>query len=308
LNIVFFGTPDFATASLEALLAGGHTVPLVVTQPDQPSGRGRKLSEPSVKRFARTRGIPVLQPGRVRDEGFLRTLRDAGAKLFVVAAYGRILPAELLAIPDLILNVHASLLPKWRGAAPIARSILAGEAETGVSIMRLVLELDAGDVLLRKGTTIGENESAGELTGRLSKLGGEALLEALDVVARGEARFTPQDRGNVTFAPPVKAEEGRIDWARSVRDIHNQVRAFNPWPGAFTCDGKQRIKLWRTERTTGQRQGEATGTLRAEPGGLQVAAGDGWLRILELQREGKARQEVRSFLPGYPLATVSRWL
>lgn len=307
MSVVFFGTPEFAAASLEAVLASRRKVSLVVTQPDRPAGRGRKVTEPPVKRFAIANDLPTEQPKKLRDESFLRTLRGTQSKLFIVAAYGRILPPEILAIPGLILNVHASLLPRWRGAAPIARAILAGDAKTGISIMKLVQELDAGDVLLQRETGIGTDETCGELTERLSKLGGEILIEALELIECGKARFTPQDVSRITLAPAVSAEEAKIDWGRSAQEIHNQARAFNPWPGAFATDGKQRIKVWRTEITDEKTKGVAPGTLKTEKDRLWVATGDRWLEVSELQREGKARQGAESFLPGYSIATVKQW-
>jgi methionyl-tRNA formyltransferase len=307
LNVVFFGTPDFAVVSLDALRRGGHAVSLVVTQPDQPAGRGRKLSEPAVKRYATLHGLPVIQPRKMRDETFLARLRSEKADLFVVAAYGRILPAGVLSIPPVILNVHASILPRWRGAAPIERAILAGDEGTGISIMRIVPELDAGDLLLVRPTPIGGEETGGELTDRLALLGGEALLEGLELLARGEGVFVPQDPARVTFAPPLIPAEARIDWSAPAREIHDRVRAFHPRPGAFTSDDRQKIKLFRTRRTGERADGKLPGALCVGKGELRVATGDEWLSVLEVQREGKSRQEIGSFLPGYPVASGARW-
>ncbi|MFH1263497.1 MAG: methionyl-tRNA formyltransferase [Pseudomonadota bacterium] len=307
MKIVFFGTPPFAAASLEALVTRGHEIPLVVTQPDRPAGRGRRVSEPAVKTAAAARGLHVIQPAKMRDESLWSGLRETKAKLFVVAAYGRILPPEILSIPEWSLNVHASLLPRWRGAAPIARAIAAGDRTTGISIMRLVQELDAGDVMLREETAIGPEETCGELTERLAGLGARALLAALEKVEAGTAEFTPQDRSLVTLAPPVTAEEGEIDWKRPSEEIANRVRAFNPWPSAFTTDGRQRIKLFRTAPTEEPSGTASPGSLRWLKNRLWVATGNGWLELKELQREGKARQGISSFLPGYPISPGMQW-
>jgi methionyl-tRNA formyltransferase len=307
LKIIFFGTPSFATASLKALVTRGHEIPLVVTQPDRPAGRGRKVSEPAVKTAAVAYGLRVIQPAKMRDENLWDALRETKAKFFVVAAYGRILPGEILAIPELTLNVHASLLPRWRGAAPIARAIAAGDPTTGISIMRLVAELDAGDVMLREETPIGPEETGGELTARLAGLGARALLAALEKVEAGTAEFTPQDRSFVTLAPPVKAEEGEVDWNRPSMEIHNHVRAFHPWPSAFTTDGRQRIKIFRTAPTQEPSGTAPPGSLRWLKNRLWVATGDRWLELKELQREGKARQGISSFLPGYSISPGTRW-
>lgn len=307
MKIVFFGTPDFATASLKALVDAKHEISLVVTQPDRRAGRGQKMSQSSVKRFALAQGLPLEQPMKMRDEAFHEKLRSIGAQVFVVAAYGRLLPTAILSISETILNVHASLLPRWRGAAPIARSILTGDSTTGISIMRIVEELDAGDVLLREEIPIGENETAGGLTDRLATLGGEALLGSLKKVEEGSAKFTPQDSSKVTFAPQVKSEEGKIDWSRSAQEIHNQVRAFNPWPGTVTSDGKQHLKIFQTRVTKESSSETPVGTLRGEKGRLWVSTNDCWIEVIEVQREGKKRQETKHFLPGYAVSTVRQW-
>ncbi len=305
--IVFFGTPSFAVASLEALLKSGRKVPLVITQPDRPSGRGRKLSPPPVKLFCEAHGIPFQQPSKMKALSFHDELRSVGAPLFVVAAYGRILPPAILSIPTLTLNVHASLLPRWRGAGPIEHAILAGDATTGISIMRLVEEMDAGDILLRKETPIGENETAGELSERLAVLGGKALIEALDVMDHGTEHFEAQDMSQVTFSPPIEVNEAKLDWNRPALEVHHRVSAMNPRPGAHTSDGKWRIKIWRTTLTDQDVGKSRPGEIRAHSGKLEIATQDRWIEIVEIQREGKSRQQTTQFLAGYSVGEGQRW-
>jgi methionyl-tRNA formyltransferase len=306
-NIVFFGTPPLAVASLKAIQESGRRISLVITQPDRPVGRGQKMTSPAVKRFCQEHGLSVLQPKKMKDAEFLRQLQDTGSKIFVVAAYGRILPKAILDIPEMTLNVHGSLLPRWRGAAPIARAILAGERQTGITIMRLVEEMDAGDYCHQHTIEILPNETTEELTIRLSKVGGEAIVEALNQVDRGTAKFKAQDISKVTFAPPIQSEEGIIQWNRLAQEIHNQVRALNPWPGTFVSDGQQRIKIHKTQMTENPSAASVPGTLRFEKHRLFVSTADIWLEVLELQREGKVRQAAASFIPGYLHSKVSRW-
>lgn len=305
-RVVFFGTPDFAVPALRALLKSGREVSLVVTQPDRPAGRGRKLKMPAVKRFALKHDLPVIAPTRLKDPEVLPSIQEAGAKVFVVAAYGRILPKAILDLAP-ALNVHASLLPAWRGAAPIVRAIWAGDRETGVSIMRLVQALDAGDVLLQKRLSIGADETTGELSQRLSELGAEALIESLGLLDQGRAVFSPQDDRVASYAHMLEAKEGRISWEASAQEIHNQVRAMNPQPGAYTTDGRQRIKLYRTARSQEGRSDARPGRPKATKRKLWIACGDEWLEILELQKEGKTRQGAADFLSGYHALENVRW-
>ncbi len=306
-NIVFFGTPLFSERSLKAILNSGRHVSLVVTQPDRPHGRGLTICSPPLKKFCLENNLAIEQPRRLKTQEFVNKIFLTQSKLFVVVAYGRILPATLLQIPQMTLNVHASLLPRWRGAAPIARSILSGDTSTGISIMKLVEELDAGDILLQMQTPIGPDETTGELTEKLAQLGARALIESLDLIDSGDVAFTAQDPHKVTHAPPLATEESRIDWNRSSQEIHNMVRAFNPSPGAYTSDEKWRVKIFRTARTDEPTLGEIPGTLRIQKSRLSVVTKDKWLEILEVQREGKERQLIPSFLCGYPDKGGVRW-
>lgn len=306
-NIVFFGTPQLAVSSLDAILQSGRQVSLVVSQPDRPVGRGQRLAPTPIKIFAQSKGLNVIQPKKMKDPTLWAQLEKTHSKLFVVAAYGRILPAGLLDVPEMTINVHASLLPRWRGAAPIARTIQAGDKVTGISIMKIVAELDAGDFCLQKSLDVHPEETTKELTERLSVLGGEAVVEALELIEKGKACFVAQDKRLVTFAPPIEKKEATVNWANPAETIHNQVRAFNPWPGADTTDGIQRIKLHRTRLCGISTDGAPAGTLKATKEQLWVAAANEWLEIIELQREGRIRQPAKSFLQGYPIREGTLW-
>ena len=298
MRLVFFGTPDFAVPSLRALLASRHAVVGVVCQPDRPAGRGQHLAVPPVKRVAAEAGVPVLQPEKVRTVEFLDALRAWMPELIVVAAYGRILPAAILDLPPHgCVNVHASLLPKYRGAAPIQWAILRGEPATGITIMQMVEEMDAGGILLQRDTAIGPAETGGELQTRLAQLGADLLLEALDRLEGGTLRPTPQDEAAATFAPMIHKEDGRIDWSRPAVEIARAVRAFNPWPSAFTTLGGKVLKIHSAHAVEG-RATPIPGTVLAVADGLAVATGKGRLVVGELQVEGRKRLLVRDFVRG----------
>jgi len=284
-------------ASLEALLKSGRQVPLVVTQPDRPAGRGRKMKSPEVKEYALTHGIEVLQPTKMKNSEFLRKLSGLHVDLFVVAAFGRILPEGLLDIPRKTINVHASLLPRWRGASPIQRAVVAGDERSGVSIMEIVPELDAGAVCHRVETDIDLHETAGELEARLAPLGGKALVEALDLLQDGKANFVPQEPSLVTFAPLLAKSEGEVSWGRPAKDVHNQIRGLNPWPGAYAMVGGRRIKFQESKLTHQATQALA-GTVQTKEDHFRVACQDEWLEILKLQPEGKKVQSAPEFLRG----------
>ena len=244
LRIVFMGTPDFAVPCLARILADGYTVPGVFTQPDKPKNRGHKLAFSPVKEYAITENIPVYQPVSMRDEGALDLVRELAPELTVVAAYGKLLPEDILNVPPYgSVNVHSSLLPKYRGAAPINWAILNGETETGVSIMYMAKELDAGDVILQKSTPIGAEENAQSLTVRLAELGAEALSEAVAALAAGTAQRTPQDESRQTYASMLSREMSPVDWSRSAHEIACQVRGLIPWPCAATDVERTERKL-----------------------------------------------------------------
>lgn len=296
MSIVFFGTPSFAVPSLEALLKSGEHLPLAVTQPDRPGGRGHKLIPPAVKEFALSKNISVIQPLKMRDPELHNKLRSINPEFFVVAAYGRILPKELLDIPSKgCINVHGSLLPKYRGAAPIQRALLAGDAVTGITIMKMDEGLDTGDVILIKEAQINDSDTSESMFERLSILGAEALVEALAGLRNGSLIPHPQ-QGEPSYAPPLKKDEGRIDWSRSAREIFNFVRGMHPWPSAFTFLGSERIKILKASAEEGI---SAPGVIESASGGrLLVGTGSGLINIDELQPAGKGPMQARSFISG----------
>jgi methionyl-tRNA formyltransferase len=307
VRIVYFGTPAFAVPPLRALLDAGHDVVLVVTQPDRPAGRGRRSQEPAVKTFARERGLEVGQPEKVRDPAFVERIRALAPDAFAVAAYGKILPKALLDVPPLgAVNVHGSLLPRHRGAAPIQRAILAGDPTTGVTIMLMNERMDAGDVLAMREMPIEPEDTAETLSQRMSEIGAAALVETLDAWRRGAIRPVAQREDEATFAPLVTKDEGEIDWTRSAVAIERAVRAFSPWPGAYTWAGGKILKIHRAT-TRSDAEAAAPGMIRSASGAeLAVATGDGILVALEVQLEGRKRLSVREFLSGGGLRGVSR--
>ena len=302
---IFFGTPSFAVPTLKGLLEGPDEVVAVVTQPDRKKGRGQRVAFSAVKEEAllnRTREILLFQPERVREETFQGNLRDLRPDLFVVAAYGQILPKSLLEIPRYgAVNVHASLLPKYRGAAPIAWAILKGERVTGVTIMRMDEGMDTGDILSQKEIPLEDGETAETLHDKLASLGAPLLLETVSRMKRGEVTPIRQDSSQVTYAPPLKKEDGRIDWRREAVEIDRQVRAFNPWPGAYTLVEEQFLKIYRGE-VRGEKPGGNVGkVLWVGMDFIEVGTGGGSFLIKEVQREGKKRMTIREFLTGHPV-------
>ena len=286
MRIVFFGTPEFAVPALDTV-AGEHEVVLVVAQPDKPAGRGMKLQAPAVAVRARELGLPLAQPPKIRNAEFLDSLRALDADCGVVIAYGKILPAALLEIPRHgFVNVHASVLPRWRGAAPIQRSIEAGDRVTGVTIMRVDEELDHGPMLAIETLEIGADERTPDLSRRLSALGAQALLPVLQQLANGTAVETPQDHERATIAPKIAKEEGAVTLEESAQSVYDRFRAFDPWPGIYTVVNGETLKL------TEVRPADGTGparTVLAIDHGVVIACGSGALRIDELQRPGKPR-------------------
>ena len=302
MRILFMGTPDFAVASLKRLVEDGHDICGVFTQPDKPKNRGHKLAFSPVKEYALSLDLAVYQPLKMRDGEAMSIVEELAPELIVVAAYGKILPEDILNYPKYgSINVHSSLLPKYRGAAPINWAILDGEAETGVSIMYMAKELDAGDVILQKATAIGEDEDALALTTRLAELGAEALAEAVEGLKNGTASRTPQDGSKQTYASMLSKEMSPIDWSRPARAIDCQVRGLIPWPCASTELAGQRFKVYRT--APGRKTDNAPGTiLAAGKMGIEVACGDGQsLCITELQAEGGKRMAASAYLLGHPI-------
>lgn len=294
------GTPDFAVASLEALLEAGYNVIGVVTQPDRPVGRKQVLTPPPVKEAALRHGLPVLQPEKIKVEEALEEVLALSPDLIVTAAYGQILPKRLLDAPKHgCINVHASLLPKYRGGAPIHKSIVEGEKESGVTIMYMVEALDAGDMLSKVVVPIEERDTVGLLHDKLAAAGSALLMETIPQLFAGSIEAQPQNHDEATFAPNIKRADERIDWTRTAEQIYNQVRGLNPWPVAFTSYQGKVWKLWWVEKLLGKAAGNEPGTIVArEEDGLIVACGDGAVKITELQPEGKKRMSALDFLRG----------
>jgi methionyl-tRNA formyltransferase len=310
LRVAFFGTPEFAIPTLSRLLDAGFPVVAAVTQPDRPRGRGQKPSPGPVKLLAAQRGIPVLQPERLRHEDFLRALAATAPDIGVVAAYGKILPEPVLSLPPLgLVNVHASLLPRWRGASPVHRAVMAGDAETGVSIMRIVKELDAGAVFAMARRAIGPEETSGEVERDLALLGAGLLPEVLASIQRGDASLTPQDSTQITYAPLLTKEEGRLDWREPAAALHNRIRGLHPWPHAFTFLRGARVIVLRSLAPDpgGQTRGAPGEILAVHPGHLEVATGAGTLRVTQLQAEGRRALPAREFSAGVRLAPGARF-
>ena len=295
------GTPDFAAVTLEALIAAGHEICGVLTQPDKPRNRNKVTYSP-VKECALAHGIPVYQPLTAKDAETQALVESLHPELTVVVAYGQILPQKLLDVPKFgSVNVHASLLPKYRGAAPIQWAVLDGEAETGVSLMYMTRRLDAGDVIATVRTAIGAEETAPELWDRLAKLGGELLVATIPHLQDGTASRTPQDESVFTYAPMLTKAMSPVDWNRSAAAIHNQIRGLQPWPCAVAEIDGRLCKLFRAE-IGGETKAVPSTILRADKQGIEVACGDGRsLRILELQGEGGKRMNAASYLNGHPI-------
>ena len=302
MRILFMGTPDFAVASLRRLVEDGHEICGVFTQPDKPKNRGHKMMPTPIKEYALSQGLAVYQPTKMRDGSALALVQELAPQLIVVAAYGRILPEEILNTPQLgSINVHSSILPKYRGAAPINWAILNGDRVTGVTIMYMAKELDAGDIILCRETSIDPEEDAPALTSRLADLGAEALHEAVERLSNGTATRTPQDHDRFTYAPMLTRELSEIDWCRSARQIHDQVRGLIPWPCAKTVLVGGTVKVFRT--ALGGSTHAAPGTiLSADKRGIAVACGDEQsLFITELQPEGGKRMAASAYLAGHPI-------
>jgi methionyl-tRNA formyltransferase len=298
LRIVYFGTPQFAVPTLRALLESRHQVVALVSQPDRPKGRGLHLQPTPTRQLAEPRGVPVLQPLRLKDETFLQAVRDRRPDLGVVAAYGRILPDALLQVPRLgMINVHASLLPAYRGAAPVHRAVIAGDPETGVSIMRVVSELDAGPVFATVRTPIEEDATSVDVESRLAELGAMLLVDVVDHIAAGRAVEIPQDHARATYAPKITREEGRIDWSLPAASVHNLVRGLQPWPMVSIWIGGMRHLVHRT-KVCGEPAPGAAGTIvEAARGRLTIAAGGGSsIDVLKIQPEGRRVMTASEFL------------
>jgi methionyl-tRNA formyltransferase len=297
VRVVFFGTPEPAALALEALLQSPHEVAAVVTQPDRPRGRGRAVEPSPVKRAAQAAGLPVLQPETPKEEGFARSLREHRPEALAVVAYGHILPVAVLEVAP-ALNVHFSSLPRYRGAAPVQRALMDGVGETGVSVFLLEPTLDTGPVVLSEKVAVGDEETAGELLGRLAPIGARLLISSLNLLATASVKPQPQDDAEASPAPKIKPEEARIDWSLPADRIANVVRGLNPSPGAWTSFRGKRLSVWRARASDGDASPPGV-IMPRDRDRLVIAAGRGSVELIEVQPEGKRRMTAAEFARGY---------
>lgn len=311
LRIIFAGTPDFAARHLDALLTSGHQIVGVFTQPDRPAGRGKKLMPGPVKVLAETHGVPVFQPASLRPEENQKLVADLNADVMVVVAYGLILPKAVLDMPRLgCVNVHGSLLPRWRGAAPIQRALWAGDAETGVTIMKMDVGLDTGDMLYKLACPITAEDTSATLYDKLADLGPQGLIETLQQLADNTATPEVQDEAQVTYAEKLSKEEARIDWSLSAAQLERCIRAFNPWPMSWLMIDEQPVKVWKASVINGNASAERGTIIDASKNGIQVTTGEGILNLESLQPAGKKAMSAQDllnsrrewFIPGNRLA------
>ena len=303
MKLVYMGTPDFAVPPLTALVEAGHEVAAVVTQPDKPKGRGKAVLMTPVKEKALSYGIPVYQPARIKkDEEFLKTLREINPDAIVVAAFGQILPKEILELPKYgCVNIHASLLPKYRGAAPIQWAVIDGEKESGITTMMMDVGLDTGDMLDRTVIPLAEDETGGSLFEKLSRAGGPLILKTLEALENGTAVRTKQPEEGATYAGMLDKSLGNIDWTQSAAKIERLIRGLNPWPSAYTGYKGKTMKLWAADVLEGTFEGVPGEIIKVEKERFLVRTGDGALAVKELQLEGKTRMDAASFLRGFSL-------
>jgi len=295
IPLIFMGSPSVAVTILQRLLDAHYEITAVVTQPDKPAGRGQKLSPPPVKIFAEEKGLKVLQPVKIKTPEFLEEIKKYPAQALIVAAYGKILPREILELTPHPLNVHFSLLPKYRGASCVAQAILNGDVQTGVTIMKVVEKLDAGPILAQEKLSIQENDTTGFLEEELAKRGGKLLIETLQNLEKISPR--EQKDAETSYAPLIKKENAHINWEKTAKEIHNQIRAYNPWPIAYSFIDKQRLKIYSSRVIEENISTDRHGTLRSlSP--LVIACGSGNIELLEVQAEGKKRMQAADFISG----------
>ena len=308
MRLVFAGTPTFAAIALEALVHSEHEVVLVLTRPDSAAGRGMKQLPSEVKRLALQHALPVYQPATLRDPQVVEHIQSVAADAMVVAAYGLILPRNVIeSFPHGCINIHASLLPRWRGAAPIQHALLAGDKETGVSIMRMDEGLDTGPVYLMQAIAIAEDETAASLHDKLAELGARTIVQSLAGIASDQLQPRPQSTEGATYAHKITREQARIQWAQSAAQIERAIRAFNPFPGAFSHFDQQLVKVWAANIRAGG-SGEPGEVIDVANSGIMVACGSGALRLTELQRQGGKRLPAAEFLRGFPIAPGQRFI
>lgn len=304
MKIVFMGTPDFASGTLEALIAAGHEITAVYTQPDKPKGRGKEVQMTPVKMVALEHGIPVYQPRRIREAAEVEILRQIPADIFVVAAFGQILSQEILDMPKFgCVNIHASLLPKYRGAAPIQWAVIDGEEKTGITIQQMNAGIDTGDILYVKEYTLDPKETGASLFDKLMVLGAEAIVEALPLIEAGKITPVPQNEAEATHAAKLTKQLGELDFTKSAVVLERLVRGLNSWPSAYTFFRGKQLKIWEAEVVeAGQTDAEPGTVITVDKQSITVATGEGSLQILELQIEGKKRMACKDFLLGYPVS------
>lgn len=321
MKVIFMGTPDFSVGTLEALIAAGHEVVLAVTQPDKPKGRGKSMQYPPVKEAALAHGIEVYQPGKVREPECIEYLRKYEADIFVVVAFGQILSKEILEMPEYgCINVHASLLPKYRGAAPIQWAVINGEKVTGVTTMRMDEGIDTGDMILKEEVVLDREETGGSLFDRLAKTGAELCVKTLAAIEEGTATYTPQNHEEATHTTMIKKQLGEMDWTKSAVELERLVRGLNPWPSAYTQLNGKTLKIWKASAIGTEEDERAGRSMEAveaamestnnSPGTIEVGkttiivqTGKGRLRLEEVQLEGKKRMQTDAFLRGVSLET-----
>ncbi|MFQ9308402.1 MAG: methionyl-tRNA formyltransferase [Paraclostridium sordellii] len=304
MKIVFMGTPEFAVPCLQKIIDEGHEVLAVVTQPDKPKGRGKKLAMPPVKELALKYNIDVYQPVKAREESFVEKLKEINPELIVVVAFGQILPKSILDIPKFgCVNVHASLLPKYRGAAPLNWVIINGEEKTGVTTMYMDVGLDTGDMILKSEIPLDDEITAGELHDKMMVQGAEVLKDTIDLISKGEAPREKQNDEETCYSPIMDKSLGNIDWSKSATDIHNLIRGVNPWPSAYTTYDKQTMKIWKT-KVLDKLSEKTPGTiLSVDKNGIEVSTGDKVIQISEIQMSGKKRMIVSEYIKGNDIST-----
>jgi len=308
MRLIFAGTPAFAAVALEALVQSAHQIALVLTQPDRPAGRGMKMVSSEVKRLALSHGLSVLQPATLRDADVVNSIAGLGADAMIVAAYGLILPPEVLSVFQYgCINIHASVLPRWRGAAPIQQALLAGDRETGVSIMRMEKGLDTGPVFTIERIRIESRDTSSTLHDKLAALGAQSIVRALAGIESGRLQAEPQSAGGITYAHKITREQARIDWKLPAVELDRAVRAFNPFPGAFSFFDEQVVKIWDAELASGS-PAEPGEIVAVSDAGIVVACGSGALRLTRLQRPGGKQLPVAEFLRGFPVRPGQRFV
>lgn len=302
MRVIFMGTPDFAVGTLEAIIEAGHEVVLVVTQPDKPKGRGKEMQFPPVKQTALSHGIEVYQPRRVREPECVAYLEQYKPDMIVVAAFGQILPKEILQMPVYgCINVHASLLPKYRGAAPIQWAVINGDEVSGVTIMRMDEGLDTGDMIAKVSVPLAKDETGGSLFDRLAKAGADLCVETMETIEKGTAQYEKQDEALATHTTMIHKKMGKINWTSSAAEIERLIRGLNPWPSAYTALNGKTIKIWSAECLPGGDSSKAGTVVQVDKQNLIVQTGDGMLSLKEVQLEGKKRMPADAFLRGYPV-------